>query len=118
MEKKNVFKEIILITVIAINLMLGSLLITKKIVKIDGISPTIAASSEDKTHVDYVMEFVGSEQVKEDPMTSITGQEGTWVVEHYKEYAYHYNKRGVVIYKEPTSKEENIRYWKDKDNHS
>lgn len=34
------------------------------------------------------------------------------------EYEYHYNKKGQVIFKQPTSKDEHIRYWVDKNNHS
>lgn len=116
-EQRIMLKQTALLTVVAINLMLGSLLVVRNFVKVEGVTHVVATSTEDRIRTDYVMEYVGSKQVNETPTTSPTGHKGTWVVEHYKEYEYHYNKNGEILYKKPTSKEENIRYWSDKNNH-
>lgn len=118
MKEQSVLKSTVLITVIAINLMLGGLLVSKNIIKINGITPAIAAPSEHTARIDFVMEFTGEKTHTENPNNSMTGHEEIWLVEHYKEYEIHYNKQGEVIFKEPTGKEENIRYWKDKINYS
>lgn len=114
METHNPLKATILVTVIAVNLMLGSLLISRKIIRIGGVTPVIAVGSENTSRIDFVTKFMGSKNYNETSSNLTTGSDGIWTVEHYKEYEIHYNNQGKIIFRQPTGKEDNIRYWRDK----
>lgn len=99
-----------LYTAVAINLMLVALIVGQNVVHIEQAVPSMAGTAQPNLRVEYVMEWAGRQTV---PAETDGSAQGSWVVEHYKEYEYHYDKDGRLLEKRPTAKEEYIRYWKD-----
>lgn len=94
-------------TLIAMNVMITAILIGKEFVPVMASVPSMGSEqSKIQKNIDYSMEKIGSDRLRTDADGS-----GYWIVEHYREYEYHYDKRGKLIEKRPTNKEEHLRYW-------
>ena len=94
-------------------IMSGGLWLAKSIVPIP-IDKAVSSSTEPDhlTRVDYVMEKVGSKKVEAQPALSApTNTNGYWIVEHYRQYEYHYDANGRFLYKNPTQHNTYLRYW-------
>lgn len=115
-NQSSKWKRVFLWSVIGINSMLLALFIGHTLIPIPKSVPAVVPS-EDLTHqIEYVLEKVGTKQVKNvehdiDPVLSQQATNGYWIVEHYREYEVHYNKKGRMLYKTPTSHQEYMRYW-------
>ncbi|MBA4494494.1 hypothetical protein ACFO25_18790 [Paenactinomyces guangxiensis] len=109
---KNILMQTSLGTAVAINLMLGALILGRNVVPAEEAVPSIGGTAQPDLRVEYVMELAGSETVSDTSAGDTPqGKKGSWVVEHYKEYEYRFDKNGRLIDKRPTSKETHIRYW-------
>jgi hypothetical protein len=99
-------------TLVAVNLMLFALILGKNVVPIQEAIPSVAQPAKPELNTDFQMEKVGEQAVPGTPDISIQmGNRGYWTVEHYKEYEYHYDGDGHLLYKEPTSNDTYLRYW-------
>ncbi len=98
---KKTLMQAFLFTLLAVNLMLGGLLLAKKQIPSEKAVPSFAKSSEPHLQIGYTWELYKA---------SI---EGPYLVEHYKEYECTYNKSGHLISKRPTNEETYLRYWRE-----
>lgn len=87
-----------------------SLWLGKHIVPVDKALPSVARASDSSSRIEYVMEKVGSKKAQP-ALSSPTDSNGYWIVEHYRQYEYHYNDKGQFLYKNPTQHETYLRYW-------
>jgi hypothetical protein len=101
--KKSLMQAIVF-TLLAVDLMLGGLLLAKHQLPPEKVVPSFAKSSEPNLEIGYTWELYKA---------SI---EGPYLVEHYKEYECIYNKSGHLLSKRPTNEETYLRYWRE--NHS
>ena len=94
-------------------MMTGGLWLGKTLVPIDkAVSSSAEPETGNLTRVEYVMEKVGSRKVEAEPTLSApTGANGYWIVEHYRQYEYHYDANHRFLYKNPTQQETYLRYW-------
>jgi hypothetical protein len=104
---KKVRYPTLLGTIVAINLMIISLIIGQHLVSIEEDIPSMVGTAQPDLHIEYMEELVGTDII---PVHSADFK-GSWTVEHYKEYEYHYDKEGHLVEKYPTSKETHLRYW-------
>lgn len=104
MLKKTRLLQPIISTLLAINFMLVALIIGAKLVTIETSIPSIGRTVKPQLRIEYGMELIGKDHIT-------ANNEGNWLVEHYKEYEYHYDEQGNLVDKRPTAKEEHLRYW-------
>jgi hypothetical protein len=104
---KKISYRTVLGTVVALNLMFIALIVGQHLVPIEEAVPSIAGTAQPDLHIEYVEELVGTDII---PANS-TDFTGSWKVEHYQEYEYHYDKQGRLLEKRPTAKETHLRYW-------
>ncbi|SFJ86594.1 hypothetical protein [Thermoflavimicrobium dichotomicum] len=101
----NHWKDILLrssiVTAIAVNMMLGGMLLAREQVYIEKAVPSFAGPAEPHLQTEYAWELYKA---------SI---EEPYIVEHYKEYEYTYEKNGRLISKRPTNQHQYLRYWRD-----
>jgi hypothetical protein len=101
--------QTILGTVVAINLMFIALIIGQQLVPVAEAVPSLAGTAQPDLHMEYVEELVGTDIIS----VHSSDFSGSWKVEHYKEYEYHYDKKGRLLEKRPTAKESHLRYWQN-----
>ncbi|SHE36088.1 hypothetical protein SAMN05444392_101157 [Seinonella peptonophila] len=105
---KKRLKLTLLVTTIAINLMIGTLILGRYYWSLPLASPASSYLNTNQPQITsrYVMQFVSTDEFRDKNRKG-----GKWRVEHYREYEYRYHPNGEVIDRIPTSKEEHIRYW-------
>jgi hypothetical protein len=105
-KKIKISYQTLLGTVVAINLMFIALLIGQHLVAIEETVPSLVGTAQPDLHIEYVEELIGTDIMPAEPTDT-----GSWTVEHYKEYEYHYDPKGHLVERRPTSKETHLRYW-------
>ncbi len=90
-------------------ILFASLWLGKQVVPFDKVVPSVAKPSSSSARIEYVLEKVGSK--KEQPALLSPTKNGYWVVEHYRQFEYHYDNNGKFLYKNPTRHETYLRYW-------
>ncbi|MGA8943877.1 MAG: hypothetical protein WB502_14380 [Thermoactinomyces sp.] len=87
-----------------------SLWFGKHMVPVDKAVPSVAMPSNTSPDIEYVMEKVGTKKVQP-AFLEPTNSGGYWVIEHYRQFEYHYDDKGRFLYKNPTGDETYLRYW-------
>ncbi|WP_141201606.1 hypothetical protein [Paludifilum halophilum] len=90
--------QTVLGTVIAVNLMLGGILIAREQIVMPEATPALGQPSA-QTRTEYRMELEG------------TDRKGNWRVEHYRKIKVQLDEKGRLVEKKPTSEQIHLRYW-------
>ncbi|RAL21097.1 hypothetical protein [Thermoflavimicrobium daqui] len=88
------------VTALAINLMLAGLLLARDQVIFEKAVPSFAGTIQPHLKQEFRWELYKA------------SVEDLYIVEHYKEYEYHYDKSGRFVSKRPTGQDSYLRYWR------
>ncbi|MFC4078044.1 hypothetical protein [Salinithrix halophila] len=96
---KNGWVQVLLGTVVAVNLMLGGLLVARQLVVLPQAVPATGKSAEPSLRTETQLEWEG------------TSTEGNWRIDHYRKIDVQIDDKGKIVDRQPSSEWTHIRYW-------
>lgn len=100
---KKTLTQTVLVTAIAVNLMLGALLIVNKQMGIPETAQPATGIPKSAQKTDFRMELVD------------VSHQDEWRIEHYRKVEHLYDHQNKLVKKTPTSEMVYLRYWQGKD---
>lgn len=112
-DKHPSWKQIAIGTLAGINLMFLALIAGKESIAIEEAVPSLAETPKSSSErIEYQMELVETSTSPAVPdLPSEPEEAGHWLIEHYRQFEYHYDQSGRLLYKRPTNEQTYLRYF-------